>query len=519
MSDDVRQDEQTIARFGRDTSPSAQRIAAVLRPTSNRLIRGIVQIAARESVPIYPVSTGRNWGYGTAIPPAPDCVIVDLSRLRELRVDERLGTATVEPGVTQGDLHRYLVERELPFLVPTTGAGPNCSLLGNALERGFGITPYADHFAAVTSIEAVLPNGEDYRTPFAELGATNADPIFKWGLGPYLDGLFSQGGFGVVTRMTLALARRAERIVAMFFSMDEDSRLERAVEELQELLNACGSAIGGVNLMNRSRMQAMSRGWNGGVAAALIGAKKFPAWTGAGAIHGCAGVVRAVMRQARATLGRGGTQVRFVDPARINRLQNLLSRLPPWALPKSKLRLKTLNPALKLLTGEPSEVALPLAYAGKKSSPSERDFDPARDRCGLYWYAPIVPMIPSEVRKFVNLVQHVTSAHGIASPVTLTSLSNRCFDGTVPLLFDCDDPAQSGAAEQCYRDLFESGRRQGFVPYRIGSQFMPLAVRPEMTSWRLIATLKSAIDPKGILAPGRYAPPLACRDVSGLNIG
>jgi hypothetical protein len=50
----------------------------------------------------------------------------------------------------------------LPFLVPVTGAGPNCSLLGNALERGDGVVPHADHFGAVTALAAVLPDGEMY---------------------------------------------------------------------------------------------------------------------------------------------------------------------------------------------------------------------------------------------------------------------------------------------------------------------------------------------------------------------
>ena len=36
--------------------------------------------------------------------------------------------------------------------MPVTGAGPNCSLLANALERGYGITPPTDHFGAVTRL-------------------------------------------------------------------------------------------------------------------------------------------------------------------------------------------------------------------------------------------------------------------------------------------------------------------------------------------------------------------------------
>jgi 4-cresol dehydrogenase (hydroxylating) len=500
----VRTDTQTLERFGRDTSRSVQRIAAVLQPRCVDLVPGLVTIAARHKVPIYPVSTGRNWGYGTALPPVPGCVVVDLSGLRAIGIDDSLGVATLEPGVTQGDLHQHLFERKLPFLVPATGAGPNCSLVGNALERGFGITPFTDHFAAVTSINAVLPNGEEYRTPFSELGATRADRAFKWGLGPYLDGLFSQGSFGIVTRMTIALARRPEQIMAMFFFLDESTRLESAVEQLQRLLDDCGGSIGGLNLMNRARMQAM--GGSASSAASLVSAKALSPWTGAGAIYGCREVVRGFMRRAKATLGRGGVHLRFVDPARVAGLHKILVRLPPRLLPKSRERIRNFLPALKILTGEPSEVALPLAYARNKRAPPERDLDPARDRCGLYWYAPIVPMTAGDVRKFVTFVEGVTGRHGLGAPITFTSLSNRCFDATVPLLFDTGDAAQAHAAEKCYQELFDTGRIEGFVPYRMGSQFMPLAVRPDLASWKLVALLKAAVDPDGILAPGRYAP-------------
>jgi hypothetical protein len=49
IGDDVRQDEETIGQFGRDTSPAVQRIAAVLRPTSRDQVRGIVQVAVRSA--------------------------------------------------------------------------------------------------------------------------------------------------------------------------------------------------------------------------------------------------------------------------------------------------------------------------------------------------------------------------------------------------------------------------------------------------------------------------------------
>jgi len=176
--------------FGASTIGTMRSIPAVLCPENQEQVAAVLQVAQRWHVGVYPVSTGNNWGYGSANPVEDGCVILDLSRLDRISdFDPELGVVTVEPGVTQGALRDFLDSHEGDYLVPVTGAGPNCSILGNALERGYGITPITDHFAAVTKLEAILPDGTLYRTPLSELGGEEVDGLFKWGLGPYLDGL------------------------------------------------------------------------------------------------------------------------------------------------------------------------------------------------------------------------------------------------------------------------------------------------------------------------------------------
>src|SRR5262249_56987597 len=119
------------------------------------------------------------------------------------------------------------------------GAGPDCSIVGNALERGYGITPLTDHFGAVLSLEAVLPDGRLYRSSLAALGAEAADRVFKWGVGPYLDGLFAQSGFGIVTSMTIALARRPQAIRAVTVGLRSDDELPKAIGASRGVLRVC----------------------------------------------------------------------------------------------------------------------------------------------------------------------------------------------------------------------------------------------------------------------------------------
>ena len=235
--------------FGASTTGTSRAIPAVLRPENQEQVAAVLQVAQRWQVAVYPVSTGNNWGYGSANPVEDDCIILDLSRLDRISgFDPEMGVVTVEPGVTQGALRDFLDHQEGNYLVPVTGAGPTCSILGNALERGYGITPITDHFAAVTKIEAILPDGTRYQTPLSELGAAEVDGLFKWGLGPYLDGLFSQGNFGVVVNMTIALAPAPETVTAFFFSTKDDAKLEALIPTVRAVLRALGGSVVAINL-------------------------------------------------------------------------------------------------------------------------------------------------------------------------------------------------------------------------------------------------------------------------------
>ena len=111
-------------------------------------------------------------------------VLLDLGRLNQI-VDfsEELAYVTVEPGVTQGQLHEFLQARKSTLWLDATGAGPDCSLIGNVMERGFGHTPYGDHFAQVCGFEVVLPTGEMAQTGFARFPNSQAAAVYKWGVG------------------------------------------------------------------------------------------------------------------------------------------------------------------------------------------------------------------------------------------------------------------------------------------------------------------------------------------------
>jgi hypothetical protein len=73
-------------------------------------------------------------------------------------------------------------------------------------------------------------------------------------------------------------------------------------------------------------------------------------------------------------------------------------------------------------------------------------------------------------------------------------------------MFDRRDANATRRAHACYLALLEAGKNAGFLPYRIGIQAMDWLVRPGLPYWDLVASIKSAIDPQGIISPGRYGP-------------
>ena len=86
-----------------------------------------------------------------------------------------------------------------------TGAGLDASLVGNTLDRGFGHTPYGDHSATACGMEIVLADGSVLNTGYSHIENAKAKYCYRYGIGPFLDGLFQQSNYGIVTKIGLWL--------------------------------------------------------------------------------------------------------------------------------------------------------------------------------------------------------------------------------------------------------------------------------------------------------------------------
>ena len=98
------------------------------------------------------------------------------------------------------DLYNELRRRGSDLWVDAAAPGWG-GVVGNTLDRGIGWTPYGDHWAQQCGLEVVLANGNLVRTGMGAMPNSETWNLFKYGFGPYLDGIFTQSNYGVVTKL------------------------------------------------------------------------------------------------------------------------------------------------------------------------------------------------------------------------------------------------------------------------------------------------------------------------------
>ncbi len=469
---------------------------------------------------VYPISTGHNWGYGSALAPDANAVILDLSALVRINFDDvDSGLVTVEPGVTQQMLRDAIDAKQLPFMVPVTGAGPSCSILANALERGYGITPYTDHFAAVNAIKGFLPQGQRYQSSISELDQSGLDAVdktFKWKLGPYLDGLFTQSGLAIATEMTIRLKRNPAAFDSFYLQFADDDDLETAASCVQQILVRLEGIVGSVNIMDRRRVLSMmikNPNWPSthqamSSAQVELQAKQHdvPAWTVVGTLYGEKSVVNA----ARAVVNKiasGKVKRKIYSESLLIRMAKFIfSCLPQAWFADIRQMLKSLDNGVAIMKGFPNQVALPLAYwrNPRVNADANREMDPAVDGCGLLWYAPLVQFQPSQLRLLVNHVRSICPKYGIEPMITFTSLRHDTVDSTIPIVFDLHNSSALADANACLDELVKAGLAVGLVPYRLNIAQQQQLLDKNTVFWDWANRIKAVTDPNQILSQRRY---------------
>ncbi|HLF31331.1 MAG TPA: FAD-binding oxidoreductase [Xanthomonadales bacterium] len=455
---------------------------AAVAPDSTEQVQQIVKVANELGIPLWPVSRGRNFAYGGAAPVLSGCVVLDLNRMnRILEVNEQFGYALVEPGVSYFDLYNHIQEKGLNLWldVPDPGWG---SVVGNALDHGVGYTPYGDHFAMQCGMEVVLANGEVVRTGMGAMPGNNTWQLFKYGFGPYVDGIFSQSNFGVVTKMGIWLMPDPGGYRPYMISFQREEDIEQVIEILRPLRinNIIQNAATIRSLVLDAAIFATRSQYYSGdgpipdsVAKKIMADQDIGMWNFCGALYGppaIADVLWTVIRDSFA----GIPGVKFYMPEDRKHNPDILLH-----------RAETMRGVPKL---------------------TEFNFLNWSGGGGHIGFSPVSPTTGSDALKQYRMVSGRVREYGF-DYMGLLAIGWRELHHVVVIVYDKTSPIERQRLDELFKLLVKEAAAEGYGEYRTHIRYMDAIAGTY--SWndnalmKMHETIKDALDPKGILAPGK----------------
>jgi len=484
--------------------PEEKVASAAVAPDTVEQVQAIVRTANRFKIPLYPISTGKNLGYGGSAPVLSGSVVLDLKRMnRILDVDERAATCLVEPGVSYFDLYRHIQEKGYKLWVDTPDPGWG-SVIGNAMDRGGGYTMalFRNHFDAHCGMEIVLPNGELMRTGMGAMPNAKTWQQYKSGFGPWIDGMFSQSNFGIVTKMGFWLMREPEAYLNGTVQVHRHADLVPLVDILTRLeddgivngMSHLGSPFLGNNLLPAEFLRSKIAPEVG----ALLGqpggpkpeqldahAKKsgVPVWAGLLQFYGPEKIIRAQWEYAKEKFSA-------IPGATFS--EGDFYRMPLTAAQQEKVH--------KVSFGIPN---LSIFFIGARSGANTVPGN------GHVWFSPIIPRSGEAVFEAQRVFTEAAQELGLpVNPLAMaTTYWQRAFIFLFgfPITKDIEVNRKNRAA---FKALVKIAAEHGWGEYRTAPAYQDAVMDTysfnDHALLRFHETVKDAIDPNGILSAGRY---------------
>lgn len=518
-ADGLVHDAQAVEAATRSCLPHDVMASAVVLPASLEDVRAVMALARAHDVPVWPVSTGRNFGYAERVAAYEGGITMILSRMnRIVHVDETLGYAVVEPGVTYKQLNDHLKATGSRLWADTAGSTQFASVLGNALDKGRGLTPMADHFGCLCGMDVLLPDGQLLETGGGPAGNNQVRHLYKWGVGPWLDGLFAQSNLGVVVKAGIWLMPAPEAFdFAAFEYTASTDKLGAFIDDLRELVLA-RAVRAHPHLANDFAMMCILAQYP----TELLGGRKHlteeaaarwraehgvARWTFGCGLYGSREEVRYQRRMIRKVLGRYG-RVQFIGAAVRD---DWIGGVVRWAAPlvnrlmgKSPEFTDVMLPAINLFRGIPTDEFVRQAYFKSHAQKPRGDVDPARDGCGLIWIGPVVPFTGEHVMAALALTKRIFDRHEFDFFVEVIVESPRAVIVLVGVFYDRHDAADAARALRWYDEAREAYTQAGYPPYRATLLSTGTALDANPTGRDVVRAIKQAVDPANLIAPGRY---------------
>jgi 4-cresol dehydrogenase (hydroxylating) len=461
--------------------------SAVVMPQTVEQVQEVVRIANERKVPLWTHSAGMNNGYGGPAPRLKGSVIVSLRNMnRVLEIDEECAYAVVEPGVRWFDLYEALRAggHRLMLSVPDLGWG---SIVGNSLENGATYLPTGSDMAAACGMEVVLANGELMRTGMGAMPGNRAWNVYKRSLGPSLDTFFMQSNFGIVTKMGIWLMPYPECYMPLWLRVWNDADLPALVETLRTLM------------LDRT-IENVPQIWNTIATASVISSRSL--WH-----QGEEPIPDAVIDKMARELEVGRWLMRFalygdesIVDQRFRKVTEAFGRIPGaevWGekyAPDAVAALE--NPHERVQAGVPNLDLNQMTgwYGGEEG--------------GHIGFSPVARLTGRDAVALRDLIRGlIEQKAGLDYAGVLIPTNARSFIHVTMIIFDTKNEAEVRRAYDTSKLLVREAAKEGYGEYRAHLDFMDLAAEQysfgEHAYLRFVETIKDAVDPNGILSPGK----------------
>ena len=452
--------------------------AGAIGPTTVEEVQAALRIANQYRLPVWPISRGKNLGYGGTAPLLSGSVVMDLSGMKKIEFDEEFGTVLLEPGVGFYDLYDYIQANNLPYWLSTPGNSWG-SVIGNALDRGVGYTPFGENTKYLCGMEVVLPTGEVVRTGMGAFEGANTWGLYPYGFGPAWDQMFVQSNFGIVTKANLWLMDEPESLMGMDVEFDRPEDLKAMVDTLgplrREGLLRQSPSIG--NWMRAAAVLTTRQEWT-----------EEP-----GALSDT--VIDAIRK--RFNIGWWGVSLRLYGREEVNKasykvLESAMKAIGPMAIkPTSWVK------------GQPIERS---GWTGTPMTFPMQNVNWYGGRGGHIGFSPILPQDGSAALAQFQRTYARYKEYGMDYQGSF-AFGERHLINVNAMIFDQDDAAMMERIDPFFRTLVADAKAQGYGEYRTHLDYMDLVAGSY--DWnggalgKLNQKVKDALDPNGILAPGK----------------
>jgi glycolate oxidase len=418
----------------------AGRPAVVVLPRDTGEVSTTMRLASEYDVPVVP--QGARSGLSGAANAIEGCIVLSLERMdRVLEIDVANRLVVSQPGVFNADLSRAVAEHGL-FYPPDPSSWEFCSIGGNLSTNSGGLccVKYGVTTDYVLGLEVVLASGEVLRT-----GRRTVKGVAGYDLTRLFVG--SEGTLGVITEATLMLRPAAQEPLTVAAVFPDPAAAAGAVSAIV----ASGVAPSLLEFMDRTSLNAVNAMFSLGFD------------QDAGAL---------VLAQSDA------------GPVQAQHDIDLLSKLFADA-------------------GATEVVVAEDAQEGELLLAARRQVLVAFERMGTTLIDDVC--VPRD--RLAELVERVEAV--AASAGVLVAVVGHAGDGNFhpSVVFDDSDPAQVAAAKQAFDDIMLVGLDLGGTitgEHGVGTLKKDLLRREAGDlSLRVHRDIKRALDPQGILNPGK----------------